>query len=88
MALPRSERRTLLDIEWLYRKAIPAIAGGLADRLGRTRDRATEWMRIADLRPGDGLIARTLARSWPTGSMAFWTVLLLVILLFAGVWRF
>jgi multicomponent Na+:H+ antiporter subunit D len=87
LGLPRSERRTLLDAEWVYRKAIPAAASGLADRLGRVRDRLADWMRIAERQPGSTLIARTLARSWPTGSMAFWTVVLLVVLLFAGVWR-
>ena len=87
LGLPRSERRTLLDAEWVYRKAIPAAASGLADRLGRIRDRLADWMRIAERQPGSTLIARTLARSWPTGSMAFWTVVLLVVLLFTGVWR-
>ena len=87
LALPRSAPGTLIDAEWLYRKALPALASGLANRLGRVRDRLAEWMRIAERRPGSTLIGRTLGRSWPTGSMAFWTVSLLVILLFAGVWR-
>jgi multicomponent Na+:H+ antiporter subunit D len=87
LALPRIGRATLLDAEWLYRKALPAMAAGVADGLGRARDRLLARAAFARRRPGSTLVGRTLARSWPTGSMAFWTVVLLVILLFAGVWR-
>jgi multicomponent Na+:H+ antiporter subunit D len=87
LGLPRAGRSTLLDVEWLYRRAIPAVAATVADHLGRARDSAAGWIRIAERRPGNGFVSRRLGRSWPTGSMAFWTVLLLVVLLFAGVWR-
>ncbi len=87
LALPPSGRRTLLDSEWLYRRWIPSIAAHVADALSRTAGALGGWIRFGDRQPGKGWVAASLGRSWPTGSMAFWTVALLVVLLFAGVWR-
>ncbi len=87
LALPASGRRALLDVEWLYRKLIPALARRGARALGRAAANIGDITRLDKRRPGNGHVASSLARSWPTGSMAFWTMVLLVVLLFAGIWR-
>jgi len=87
LGLPRSGRRTLLDAEWVYRKLVPGLALRCAAVLGRLAEAMSGITRIAERHPGNGWLAYSLARSWPTGSMAFWTMVLLVALLFAGIWR-
>jgi len=87
LSLPQSGRRTLLDTEWIYRRLIPSIAIRVADALGGTSRALGAWIRLYDRQPGSGWVGASLGRSWPTGSMAFWTVTLLVVLLFAGVWK-
>lgn len=87
LGLPSSGRRTLLDVEWLYRKLIPTLARRGAAVLGHISDRIGTMIRITERHPGNGRVANSLAHSWPAGSMAFWTVVLLVVLLFAGIWR-
>ena len=78
-------KRTLtitLDVDWLYRKAGPL----LARRLARAMDAA--WLggvtAAADAARGFVEAVRrhhgpegVLARTWPTGSMALWTTLML-----------
>jgi multicomponent Na+:H+ antiporter subunit D len=78
-------KRTLtitLDVDWFYRR--------LGPQLFRSLDRALEegWKEVVSIAEGAArgtlrAVRRThgpdgiLARSWPTGSMAFWTTVML-----------
>jgi multicomponent Na+:H+ antiporter subunit D len=71
-----------IDAEWSYRKALPAIVrwivsiGGAIrlDALQRLHRRLDRFLgQIYRHHGPQGILART----WPTGSMAFWTTLLL-----------
>jgi multicomponent Na+:H+ antiporter subunit D len=75
-----------IDAEWSYRKALPAI-GRTALALGR---RAREQIVLGGGRWLGSALARlyrhtgpdgALARTWPTGTMAFWTTVLLAMYL-------
>jgi multicomponent Na+:H+ antiporter subunit D len=75
-----------IDAEWSYRKALPAI-GHTALALGR---RAREQIVLGGGRWLGSALARlyrhtgpdgALARTWPTGTMAFWTTVLLAMYL-------
>lgn len=79
---PPEVRGINIDAEWSYRKALPALvrwivsAGGAIrlnalDRLQRRLERFLEQIYRHHGPQG------VLARAWPTGSMAFWTTLLL-----------
>jgi multicomponent Na+:H+ antiporter subunit D len=77
-----------IDAEWSYRKALPAIVRwvhsvGGAIRLGalqRLQRRLEHFLGHIYRHHGpQGILART----WPTGSMAFWTTLLLCAYLIA-----
>lgn len=80
---PPELRSVNLDSDWFYRKAFPAIAGTFRHALGETRLGLGEGLqsRVAALtsaiavqrRPG-GL----LLRSWPTGSMSLWVMVMLL----------
>jgi len=85
---PPELRSVNLDFDWFYRAAAPAIARSFGDAFRITREGLSEALsaRMQGLvdavmrqrRPG-GL----LLRSWPTGSMALWVmVMLLAYLLF------
>ena len=80
--LPRNQAATLIDAEWLYRKfgynigvtlmllgqqAWYSVSGGIA----KQADAAEQW--LADNHSTDSVIGRT----WPTGTMAFWAVVML-----------
>ena len=79
-------RRTLtitLDVDWLYRKLGPSLCAGIAGRLARALvaiGRSASSLRSGVL----GALHRhhgpqgVLARTWPTGSMALWAVMLLL----------
>ena len=79
-------RRTLtitLDVDWLYRKLGPRVAGisvsrakphGLGSRTSAMRKPLTEsFGAVRHYYGPDGILARTL----PTGAMAFWTTVML-----------
>ncbi len=77
-----------IDAEWVYRKAIPAalhrayrVSGALRlEALARLQRRLQGVLRGIYRHHGpQGILART----WPTGSMAFWTTLLLGVYLIA-----
>ncbi|MDP1981926.1 MAG: Na(+)/H(+) antiporter subunit D [Sulfuritalea sp.] len=72
-----------LDVDWLWRIAGPVVAKTFRDALRITREGladqlASGWQGMADSiarhRRPDGL----LLRSWPTGSMALWVMLMLL----------
>ena len=72
-------RTITLDTDWLWRRAMPAL-GRRASAVGSwrvwTRSRARLGRAIAGVAELTGPSA-LLARSWPTGIMAFWATLLL-----------
>jgi multicomponent Na+:H+ antiporter subunit D len=77
-----------LDFDWFYRKALPELAqwamtfGGAARRgvLVRLQRRLERFLNEIYRHHGpQGILART----WPTGSMAFWTTVLLGVYLIA-----
>jgi len=72
-----------IDAEWVYRKALPVLARRSVAMLGSIRLNALQRGQRSAVR-----LLRTvyrhhgpsglLARTWPTGSMAFWATFLLV----------
>jgi multicomponent Na+:H+ antiporter subunit D len=83
-------KRTLtitLDVDWLWRRLGPMLADRIAERgsraassaMGRGQRAAERFLRAVYRHSGPTGI---LARSWPTGSMAFWTTILLAAYLF------
>lgn len=72
-----------LDTDWLYRRLLPAGAGRLEALIGaaaktlKTRCRQLGIGLLAAVTRHAGLDAR-LARTWPTGSMALWVLVLLL----------
>jgi multicomponent Na+:H+ antiporter subunit D len=86
LGLPRSRPTGWLDIEWLYRRALPALAVTVRDFLADLRDDLSGLIRRCfTTAPGDGRLSTTLGRTWPTGSMALWVAILLVALLLFGI---
>jgi multicomponent Na+:H+ antiporter subunit D len=79
---PPEVRGINIDAEWSYRKALPALVRWIVSVGGAIRLNALERLQRR-LERFLGQIYRhhgpqgILARSWPTGSMAFWTTLLL-----------
>ncbi len=82
-------RRTLtitLDLDWFYRRLFPEIAGGIERFVGAARTgvsstiaagagRARSWVHRWHGPRG------ILARTWPSGSMALWMMVMLLALL-------
>lgn len=71
-----------IDAEWLYRKAFPLLGRRLGGALGTIRLGAVSRAHRATMRLVKGIYrhhgpAGILARTWPTGSMAFWATFLL-----------
>jgi len=83
--LPKSRPAGWLDAEWLYLRALPALAVKGRDSLGQMRDVAVEMSGKIFVPPGDGRLSATLGRTWPTGSMALWVAILLAALLIFGI---
>ncbi len=85
-------RRTLtitLDLDWFYRRLFPEIAGGIERFIGAARTavsstiaanagRARSWVHRWHGPRG------ILARTWPSGSMALWMMVMLLALLASG----
>jgi multicomponent Na+:H+ antiporter subunit D len=80
--LKRTETITL-DFDWFWRRSGKALAADFAGRSvqawervsGKTRSAALRFLSTVYRHHGP---AGLLARSWPTGSMAFWATFLLV----------
>lgn len=71
-----------LDIDWLWRRPGPEAAAFLDRFSGYTWQRFTDWVALSAMRlyrlvlnhhGTDGIFGRT----WPTGTMAFWTTVML-----------
>ena len=79
---PRGERRVLLDIDWLWRRAAPGLLAGLGRGIAALQGQATAlaaawWARtIRWLYHSHGPEGR-IARVWPTGAMVLWLAILL-----------
>lgn len=86
---PAEIRATNVDAEWLWRKALPAVAHGIVAVL--------RWLRRSMRDAFDSVWGHTvllanreqlqsmLARNWPTGSMVLWVGVFLAIMLLAGI---
>lgn len=80
---PPELRSTNIDIEWLYRKILPAGAQRGIALLSRSRDILIETARVpvAAARHSfsqSPLMKYHLSESWPTGSTVFWISITLV----------
>lgn len=78
-----------LDWDWLYRGLGPVLGRGLVSRVGRAHERV-EASVAARMESGFDRLYRHhgprgfLERTWPTGSMVLWTVVLLAAYLLFG----
>ena len=85
-------QRTLtitLDVDWLYRVPLPTavsiVGGGITGLLEATHRSVTRWTarllrQVRRLHGPQGVLART----WPSGSMALWMMVMLLAVLLAG----
>jgi multicomponent Na+:H+ antiporter subunit D len=85
---PPELRATNLDSDWTYRHALPKLVCALTAAVSRTTARVgSAWAaffssaisRVYRYHGPEGLLART----WPTGSMALWVMILLLAYLVA-----
>ncbi|NND48707.1 MAG: Na(+)/H(+) antiporter subunit D, partial [Rhizobiales bacterium] len=85
---PPELRSTNLDSDWLYRRGLKRIVEGT----GELASRAVSSVTAAASRRSSALISELyrhhgpsgwLARTWPTGAMAFWATVLLATYLIA-----
>ncbi|MDX1405381.1 MAG: Na(+)/H(+) antiporter subunit D [Woeseiaceae bacterium] len=86
---PAEIRATNIDAEWLWRKALPAVARGTVAILVWIRQ-STRGLRDSVRQQSFYLTRRqnlqsALARNWPTGSMVLWVGVFLAVMLLAGV---
>ncbi len=89
---PAELRSTNLDVDWVYRKALPSLvralgrAGvGIKQAVAPGVRRAADGFRgvIYGLHGPQGIFART----WSTGAIAFWAVVFLYLLLLLYFWN-
>ena len=79
---PPELRSVNLDVEWGYRRLLPATAGGIA-RIGTlARTRLLDRLTTHASQFPDGIYRHhgpqgVFARTWPTGSTVLWVALLL-----------
>jgi multicomponent Na+:H+ antiporter subunit D len=79
---PPELHSTNLDFEWTYRKLAPRLIGRFGAALGTIDTSARgvilgRWRRILYVLQRHHGPQGVLARTWPTGSMAFWVAVLL-----------
>ncbi|QOC22159.1 Na(+)/H(+) antiporter subunit D [Wenzhouxiangella sp. AB-CW3] len=84
--------RITLDTDWLYRRLAPGLISTLAALITRTDQRLRQFImerltRMADVVERNYGKDGRLARSWPIGSMAMWTAIVLAMLLLFGIGR-
>jgi len=86
---PAEIRATNLDAEWLWRRALPAIARRVVAILRwislSTRDTRNALSRQTSLLARRQQLQSVLAREWPTGSMVLWVGVFLAVMLLAGI---
>jgi multicomponent Na+:H+ antiporter subunit D len=79
---PPELRSVNLDSDWIYRRLLPSAVRGIARVAGRIKDELTPPLRafadrcyrlVYGLHGPEGVFART----WTTGAIAFWAVLIL-----------
>jgi multicomponent Na+:H+ antiporter subunit D len=79
---PPELRSTNLDFDWFYRRLGRRLASGLDDMAGK----AWQWLAAgiaSGAKLGNERLHRhhgpdgALGRTWPTGTMAFWTTVML-----------
>ena len=86
---PPELRSTVLDFDWIYRRALPVVGGSLARVYGRVRVAALERVDAVRTRALDAVAEAhrpwsLFGEPWPSGATAMWAaVLLLVYLLIA-----
>ena len=85
--LPTETRSVVLDSDWLYRRVLARVIGGLAQGMsiawaGGVRFQEA-WLNRVILRlyRSHGPASR-MAQSWPTGAMVQWVAILLAVMLF------
>ncbi|MDX2201607.1 MAG: Na(+)/H(+) antiporter subunit D [Hyphomicrobiaceae bacterium] len=71
-----------LDVDWLWRRLGRGVAHGIDDRSGRAWIRLVSWIGRAGKAINGGLHRHhgpggVFGRTWPTGTMAFWTTVML-----------
>ena len=83
---PAEQRATNLDVEWLWRWALPRACRAFTARLSVVRLRlantADTFIHTRMIRRGPPRPA--LARQWPIGSMVLWVAVFLALMLVAG----
>lgn len=86
---PAEIRATNLDAEWLWRRALPAIAHRVIAILCwvgvMTHDTREMLSRQSSLLARRQQLRSVLAREWPTGSMVLWVGAFLAVMLLAGI---
>ena len=80
---PPELKSTNLDFDWFYRVPCRNLARGLADALARSGQRFEQSVARQTMQWGGQLYRQRgaggiLGRTWPTGSMALWAVILLL----------
>jgi len=80
---PPELRSVNLDSDWFYRKAAFGFATSFREALAATRAGFTEILEVRRLAIADFLVRQRrpegmLMRSWPTGSMALWVMVMLL----------
>ncbi len=81
-----------LDVDWLYRRGGPRLVGAVGSAI-ITTDRAIRRTTLEHLARLTAHVEKKhgrdgkLAKSWPIGSMALWTAIVLAMLLTFGVYR-
>ena len=72
-----------LDTDWLWRAAGPAVARVFGDALRITRDGLWQVLESGAKSFGDAVVRQRqpgglLLRSWPTGNMSLWVMVMLL----------
>jgi len=80
---PPELRSTNLDVEWIYRRFLPAGVRRIVIFLGHTKStvKQTTWELLKDVQHGFSRLSVAkyhLSESWPTGSMVYWISIFLV----------
>lgn len=80
--VPRPSARELPDLDWAYRRALPAAASAVRAAVAPAWSAATDRLTSESRRAFDAVLRHhgpqgLLGRTWPTGSMALWVAVML-----------